>query len=44
MPLAFSTSASTRGLTWASRVPGALLPDLPTPTEGNALYVFSLPQ
>jgi alcohol dehydrogenase (cytochrome c) len=42
--IAFSTSATTRGLTWASRVPEALLPDMAAPPEGNALYVFSLPR
>ncbi len=42
--IAFSTSATTRGLTWAGRVPAALLPDMAGTPEGNALFVFSLPQ
>lgn len=41
--VAFSVSATTRGLTWADRVPTALLPEIPRPAEGNALYVFALP-
>ncbi|MGE3958596.1 MAG: PQQ-binding-like beta-propeller repeat protein [Vicinamibacterales bacterium] len=42
--VAFTVSATTRGLTWADRVPTALLPEIPRPAEGNALFVFALPK